>query len=323
MPEEGYAVFLSARHTAAHAAATLATLRRYDRTRPAVAYGSDAHADALRRTATDGKALADGFDRVEVLGEAHRDEPGFWLHLDRFKPFERTLYVDGGAAWCRNPDPLWTMLALHPFTAAGAQRPAFALARRDLGGVWPALRDRRRVAMRAFGLTHLPHVLGVPVYAHDDHATRSVCATARALLARRHETPFCEGTWTWSLAAALSRAGLSVLEAQQGHASPRLDYAPGAVQHDPDFEDVAVRCYPDALAQALAQVRDPARRAHALRLVSALPGRGDYLDATPFILHFDLPADAPDGSAGTPTPWDAFAVRTAARAVTAAGLSDA
>lgn len=307
MPTEGYVfhIYGDVRY-ATHAAASLATLRRHDLARPVALFCTDAQRDALRA-----HGLDRAFDRIEHLPEAHRSITGFKHHLDRFKPYARSLFVDVDMIWCKDPDPLWRTLSAYPFTATGWEKadPAFG-GPKGAAVVWDVLRDRRRKTMRAFGLTHFPRVQGGMLFGQDDATTREVCATARRFLDRRAETHFrsrldegrAEESCEWSLACAMSRLQLPVLEWHQGHASPQLDYIGGMVQHDEDYQSVLVRYYSDPFVYSLRGVQNEKTRDRLIRLVSSLPGRGDFMDVTPFVLHF--------GWKWQKAPWEAFAART-------------
>ena len=290
-PAEGYVLHIYGKDDyARHAVASVMTRRRHDAHRPVALYCTEGQKALLERHNLD---LL--FERVEILPEAHRSIVGFKHHLNRFKPYARTLFVDADMVWCKNPDGLWQMLAPFEFTGTGLERAdVFFGASKGAGILLDWLFDRRRKTIRAFGLTHLPRVQGGMLYAADDETTAAVCELAQSFLARRAETHFrsrlsegrSEESCEWSLACAMSRLRLPVLPWHQGYTSPQLDYITGLVQHDDDFEQVLVRYYCDRFVYSLCGVQNAGLRDGLLRLTGGLPGRGDYLDVTPYVVHF-------------------------------------
>jgi hypothetical protein len=95
-----------------------------------------------------------------------------------------------------------------------------------------------------------------------------------------------EESCEWSLAMAMSRLRLQVVPWMQGHLSPQLDYIDGLTVTDPDFEQVACRYYTDRFVYSLRGVPKAWLRDVLIGLFSSLPGRGDYMEVTPFALHF-------------------------------------
>lgn len=272
-----------------HAVASVVTLRRHDAQRPVALYCSAEQRETLRRHGLDTL-----FERVEVLPPEHRSIVGFKHSIYRFKPYARSLFVDADMVWCRNPDALWQQLAAFPFTATGLERADFFFGGPKGASVaFDFLLDRRRRTMRAFGLSHLPRVQAGMIYAQDDEATRLVCDTATSFLARRTETHFrsrlnegrSEESCEWSLAMAMSRLRLPVFTWFQGYNSPQLDFIEGLTQYDPDFEHVLCRYYCDRFVYSLRGLGSPTRDT-VIRLMASLPGRGDYLDVTPYVMHF-------------------------------------
>ena len=84
-----------------HAVASVLTLRRYDAQRPVALYADPSQIARLREVGLDHL-----FAVLEELPKAHQSIVGFKHHLDRFRPFERNLYVDSDIVWCRDPGPL-------------------------------------------------------------------------------------------------------------------------------------------------------------------------------------------------------------------------
>ncbi len=289
--QEGYVLHTyGAAQYVQHAVASVVTLRRYDTTRPVALFCPDEHRALLERHGLDHL-----FQVIAPLPEAHRSIVGFKHHLYRFMPFDRCLFVDADMIWCRNPDPLWQQLAAFPFTATGLERADFFFGGpKGFGVVLDVLLDRRRRTLRRFGLTYLPRVQAGMIYAQDAALTRTVCELASEFLARRSETHFrsrlhegrTEESCEWSLAMAMSRLNLPVFPWFAGQYSPQLDYIDDLTIHDPDFKQVICRYYTDRLVYALRGIASPFWRRLLRGFFSRLPGRGDYMEVTPFALHF-------------------------------------
>lgn len=300
MPTEGYVLHAYGdERYLHHAVASARTLRRHDAHRPIALYCPPEHAALLQR-----HGLAGLFERVEGLPEAHRSIVGFKHHLDRFMPFERTLFADSDIVWCRDPAPLWHELSAYAFTSTGDARADvwFGAAKdaRVLGDI--AFRRRART-LRRFGLNELPRVLTALVFAQDRAVTAAACKAARGFLAQRGRTHFqsrldekgrtlesCE----WSLAMAMSALGLPVLPWHRGAESPLLDYYPHTTEHDDAFERVRYRLWLDRLVYDVQGLADARWRRAFTALLTRLPGRGASLEVTPLALHFgELPFKKP------------------------------
>jgi len=273
-----------------HALASVVTLRRHDPIRPVALFCPPKHQALLTR-----HGLDRWFQVIAPLPEAHRSIVGFKHHLHRFMPFERCLFVDADMIWCRNPDPLWQQFAAFPFTATGLERADFFFGGpKGLGVVVDFLLDRRRRTLRRLGLTYLPRVQAGMIFAQDTELTRTVCELAAKFLARQAETHFrsrlhegrSEESCEWSLALAMSQLNLPVFPWFAGQNSPQLDFIEDLTTYDPDFEQVRCRYYTDRLVYALRGLPNATLRRLLLKLFTHLPGRGDYMEVTPFALHF-------------------------------------
>jgi hypothetical protein len=273
-----------------HAVASVVTLRRHDSSRPVALYATEAQIELLHET-----GLNRLFELLLSIPEAHRSIVGFKHHLHRFRPFEKCLYVDADMVWCRNPDALWSHLSGFTFTATGLERADFFFgAPKGVSIVGHVLADRRRRTMRRFGTTYLPRVQAGLIYSSDTEITRAVCTEASSLLARRSETHFGsrlkegrnEESCEWSIALAMSRLDLPVFNWFQGQNTPQMDYVPGYVRHDTDFENISCLYYVDRFVHGLRGIRTPLTRKLLTRFFSSIPGKGDYMWVTPFILHF-------------------------------------
>ena len=275
---------------AQHAVASVQTLRRYDEERPTAIFCPDPHREMLERYGADCF-----FDHIEPLPPEHRSIVGFKHHLHRFKIFDRSLFVDADMIWCRNPDPLWTQLQAFPFTGTGLMRADhFFGGPKGAGVLLDMLLRRRRRTLRHFGLTNLPRVQAGMIYASDDDTTRAVCETAADFLARSDETHFrsrldegrSEETCEWSIAMAMSKLELAVFPWLQGRNSPQLDYIDGLTTHDPDFQDVSCTYYTTPFIYNLRGLPSRDLRDFLFGLANQLPGLGDRMEVTPFVIHF-------------------------------------
>lgn len=273
-----------------HAVASVATLRRYDDERPVALYCPKSHHDALISAGLDGT-----FNLILPLPEEHRSITGFKHNLHRFMPFERCLYLDADMVWCREPNSLWDHLRPYAFTATGHERADFFFGGpKGFSVLVDVVADRRGRTMRRFELTHLPRVQAGMIYVADAALTREVSELAAHYLSRRSETHFrsrlhegrSEESCEWSMAMAMSRLDLPVLPWFQGANSPQLDFIEGLTTYDEEFREVTCRYYCDRFVFSLRGIGRSWLRRLAFSLFTAVPGRGDYMDVTPYVLHF-------------------------------------
>lgn len=273
-----------------HVVACATTIRRYDARRPIALFCQEQHEAILRDLSLTGL-----FDVVEHLPPANRSITGFKHRLGEFMPFKRCLYLDSDMVWCRNPDPLWSQLSAFRFTATGHDRADFFFGGpKGLGVLREYLLDTRRRTMMRFGLTHLPRIQAGMIYSQDRGLAEQVSALSAEYLARRMETHFrsrlhegrSEESCEWSLAMAFSRLELPVFPWFQGSNSPQLDFVAGLTSHDADFSSVTCRYYCDRFVYSLRGLGRPALRDALIRILTSIPGKGDYIDVTPYVLHF-------------------------------------
>jgi hypothetical protein len=290
-PQEGYIL-----HTygpdryVKHAVASVHTLRRHDADRPVALFCTESHRAMLERRGLDAH-----FDHVENLPPKHQSIVGFKHHLDRFKAFERSLFVDADMVWCRNPDPLWQQFAAFPFTATGLQNADhFFGGPKGFGVLADVLLQRRKRTLRRFDLTALPRIQAGMIYAQDDATTQVVMEQAADFHAQSDETHFrsrlnegrTEETCEWSLAMAMSELDLHVFPWLQGRNSPQLDYISVLVDHDADFRDVTYRFYTSPFVYSLRGLPLEGLRDVLLWLAECMPRMGEYVTLTPYVLHF-------------------------------------
>lgn len=290
-PEEGYVLHTYGREEyARHAVASVLTLRRHDADRPVALYCT-----ANQKAMLEQHGLDTLFRYIEVLPEANCSIVGFKLNLHQFMPFERSLYVDADMVWCRNPDSLWQQLSAYEFTATGLEKADFFFGGpKGLGVAYDFFLDKRRRTMEHFGLTSLPRVQAGMIYSQDRELLKTVCNTAAYFLSRRSETHFRsrlnegrnEESCEWSMAMAMSRLELPIFPWFQGYNSPQVDFVGGLTEYDPNFERVTCLYYTDRFVYSLRGLMPIRLRDALIGFFSRLPGRGDYLRVTPYVLHF-------------------------------------
>ena len=273
-----------------YAVASVATLRRHDRSRPVALYCSSEHKDALKK-----HKLSHLFERIELLPVDHQSIIGFKHHLYRFMPYERNLFVDVDIVWCRSPDSLWRHLSTHPFTVTGLDRADLYFGGpKNLAVLFEYLANRRGRTMKKFGLTYLPRVQAGVIYASDAAVTRDICEQASDLFARRKETHFrvaggtvpSEESCEWGLAMAMARNGMPVYPWYQGYNSPQLDFIPGLTQYTEDFEEVTCKYYCDRFVYEIRGLKNPRVRDFFMAFFARVLRRQDYFMVTPYMLHF-------------------------------------
>lgn len=290
-PSEGYVypVYGDLRYLKL-AVASAVTLRRYDRVRPIALICEEHHEQALREH---GVTV---FDRIERIASEHRSIVGFKHHVHAYPLFDRTLFLDTDMVWCRNPDPLWTSLSAHRFTITGSLKAdIFFGAPKGILVLRDSLLGRRKRTLRRFGLTYLPRVQSGMIYMRDPDLASLVCQTAGHILDRRVETHFQSRTkesgrtlesCEWSLAMAMSTHNVPVYPWLSGLDSPQLDYISDLTEHDADFEQVRCRFHTDPFIYSLRGLKQAGLRTIITKVMSVLPGKGDFMMVTPYVLHF-------------------------------------
>jgi hypothetical protein len=273
-----------------YAVASVVTLRRYDQRRAVALYCPQAHQDLLKEQGLDSL-----FDVIGSLPDKACSIVGFKHNLYEFKPFDRCLYLDSDMVWCKNPDRLWMLLAPYPFTVTGLNMAdAYFGGPKGIGVLWDWILDRRGTTMAQFGLTHLPRIQAGMIYAHDAATTAAVCRSGAEFLSQRDKTHFRsrlnegrkEESCEWSLAMAMSTLHMPIFPWFQGYDSPQLDFVDGLTQHDPAFRRVVCKFYCDRFVYSLRSLANERLRDALLAVFSSIPGKGDFMEVTPFIIHF-------------------------------------
>ena len=85
---------------------------------------------------------------------------------------------------------------------------------------------------------------------------------------------------------AMSSLQLHVFPWFQGHNSPQLDFIEGLTEYDTDFEHVTCKYYSNSFVYMLRGLTNHTLKQSLIQLFSALPGKGDYMNVTPYVLHF-------------------------------------
>jgi hypothetical protein len=274
-----------------HAVASVISLRRHDTERPVALICEKKHRDIL-----DDLNLLDLFDVVYPLAPDHCSIVGFKHNIHEYMLFERNMYLDSDIVWCKNPDSLWQSFSTHPFTITGTQvSDSFFGGPKNIGVIADIILRRRARTLKRFGLTYLSRVQTGMIFAQDHALTKKVCTLAGEMLNRKKETHFrsrtleegrSEESCEWSLAMAMSKLSIPVFPWLQGHTSPQLDFIDDMTSNDPDFEYVSCTYYSNPQVYNLRGLNSPTLRKLLFKIFSIMPGTTDYLQVTPYCLHF-------------------------------------
>ena len=274
-----------------HAIASVQSLRRHDDERPVALICEEQHRAELERL-----NLISLFDVVYHLKPEHASIVGFKHNIHEYLLFEKNLFLDSDMVWCKDPETLWQKFSAYPFTITGSQvSDNFFGGPKNLGIITDIFLRRRQRTLRRFGLSYLSRVQTGMIFAQDYNLTKKVCHLAQEMLERKDETHFrsrtleqgrSEESCEWSLAMAMSKLNLPVYPWLQGHSSPQLDYVGEFTSHDPDFEYVVCTYYSDEFVYSLRGLKHSRLRSLLINLISLVPGKGDYMKTTPYVLHF-------------------------------------
>jgi hypothetical protein len=274
-----------------HAVASAVSLHRYDSKRPTALVCVEKHKKMLEELRLD-----DLFDIIHVLEPQRASIVGFKHNIHDYMFFEKNMYLDSDIIWCKDPDPLWQAFEAYDFTITGTQiSDNFFGGPKNLAVLKDMLFQRRQRTLDRFGLSYLSRVQTGIMYAQDYNLTKKLCELSKKMLNRKQETHFrsrtmeygrCEESCEWSMAMAMSKLNLPVYPWMQGHNSPQLDYISNYTEHDADFEYVKCKYYCDQSVYNLRGIQVSWLRNVLTKLYSLFPGKGDYLYATPYCLHF-------------------------------------
>lgn len=290
--KEGY-LYVSYGHSKylKHAITSAITLRRYDTERPIALICVD-----KQRRFLEEKGLANLFDVIYPLPEEHASIVGFKHNIHHYLLFERNLFLDSDIVWCRNPDSLWMSLSPFEFTITGTLiSDSFFGASKNLGVLKDILLGRRKRTLKRFGLSYLSRVQTGMMYAVDYDTTKKVCQLAGEMLDKKDQTHFrsrkmeqgrTEESCEWSLAMAMAKLNMPVYPWMQGHNSPQLDYINLLTDHDDEFEYVSCKYYSQRFVYSIRGIKSDFLKKFFIRMLSLIPGYGDYMLVTPYCLHF-------------------------------------
>lgn len=274
-----------------HAVASVVSLRRYDKERPVALVCEGKHKKILEEN-----NLSTIFDVIYQLPPDRASIVGFKHNIHEFMFFEKNIFLDSDIIWCKEPESLWQSFGPYPFTITGTQvSDNFFGGPKNLAILGDIFLRRRKRTLKHFGLTYLSRVQTGMIYASDYNLTKKVCEFSQKMLDRKQETHFrsrtlehgrSEESCEWSMAMAMSKLNLPVYPWLQGHTSPQLDYITDLTSHDNDFEYVECKYYCDQFVYNLRGLKNKRLRKFLIKLLSLIPGKGDYLKTTPYCLHF-------------------------------------
>lgn len=290
--KEGY-IYVSYGHVKylKHAITSVVTLRRYDTKRPVALICTDKHRHFLEE-----KGLSNLFDIIHPLPEEHSSIVGFKHNIHHYLIFERNIFLDSDIVWCRDPKGLWQSLKPFKFTITGnLTSDNFFGAAKNAGVVKDILLGRRKRTLKRFGLTYLSRVQTGLIYAADYDKAKKACELAGEMLDNKDKTHFrsrkmeqgrTQESCEWSLAMAMSKLDIPVYPWLQGHNSPQLDYISLFTDHDDEFEYVSYKFYSQRFIYSLGGLKSDFMKKLLIRFFSLKPGNGDYMNVTPYCLHF-------------------------------------
>lgn len=274
-----------------HAIASVTTLRRYDDIRPVALFCSQEHAALIENL-----KISHLFTHIFLLPDENQSITGFKHFVFKFMPFDKNLFLDSDIIWCRDPDSLWKSLSSFDFTITGNQiSDIFFGAPKGISIAKDLLLRRRNRTLKRFGLTYLSRVQSGMIYASDPEKTEKVCRLSQKMLIERHKTHFrsrkeedgrTEETCEWSLAMAMATLKIQVYPWFFGYESPQLDFIEEYTKYDNDFRHVECLLYSDRVTYNLRGLKMKWLRKLLVKLISLIPGRGDYMMVTPYCLHF-------------------------------------
>ncbi len=274
-----------------HVVASVHTLRRYDKKRPIALFCSTKHAQIL-----DENGLSNIFDEIGLLADKNQSITGFKHNVHNFMPYSRNLYLDSDMVWCKDPDPLWRKLSSYAFTISGNHiADNFFGGPKGIGIVADVILQRRKRTLKKFGLTYLNRVQTGMIYSADNNLAQKVCETATEYLSKREETHFrsrknekgrTQESCEWSLGMAMAKLRVPILPWLNGHESPQLDYIDDYTSHDKDYHNVQCTLYNDRFVYDFKATRPVWLRNLLISVFSLVPGKGDYMEVTPYCLHF-------------------------------------
>ncbi len=292
LADEGYIYVTYGDHKyLKHAIASIVTLRRYDKKRPVALFCSKEHRNLLEE-----HKIEDTFTHIFVLPPQNQSITGFKHNLYKFIPFEKNLFTDSDILWCRNPDNLWKSFSGYSFTITGNQiADLFFGATKGVAILKDYFLGRRAKTLKKFDLTYLSRVQAGMIYTSDDNLAKQVCEQSKMFFDNRKETHFRsrieeqgrnEESCEWSLAMAMAKLKLQVYPWLNGYESPQLDFIEDYTTYNQDFKKVECLVYSNRFVYDLKALKSKWLQTLLIKLLSLMPGKGDYLYVTPYCLHF-------------------------------------
>lgn len=273
------------------AIASIHSLRRYDVSRRVALACEPQHEAILNRL-----KIRQLVDDILILKPEHRSIVGFKHNVHAYACYDRTIFLDVDMIFCRKPDQLWRSLSAYPFTVTGSltSDPFFG-GPKGISVVIDILLQRRKRTLKTFGLNYLSRVQSGVMYVEDKDLAREVGNKASWFLANMEKTHFrsrlqekgrSEESCEWSLAMAMSSMNLPVFPWINGQCSAQVDYIANLTRHDELFENVTCTLYTAPLTHALRGMKNNRLRGFIVQLLGYLPGKDEFIDVTPVILHF-------------------------------------
>lgn len=274
-----------------HAIASVQTLRRYDRDRPVALYCSNEHKEILLDL-----KIQNLFTHILHLPEVYRSITGFKHNVYRFLVFKKNLFLDSDILWCKNPDNLWKQFSAYKFTITGNQTSdLFFGAPKGFRVLKDIIFRRRKRTIRRFDITYLSRVQSGLIFADDYDLTKQVCELAKEMLNRREETHFrsrkeekgrSEESCEWSYAMAMAKLDVQVIPWLNGFESPQLDFIESFTEYDEEFHNVKCLLFGNQFIYDFKGLKKRWLQKLLIRMLTSIPGKGDYMYVTPYCLHF-------------------------------------
>lgn len=274
-----------------NALASVTTLRRHDNRRDVALFCSPQHKKILQNYGVESE-----FNFIFQLPEEFQSINGFKHNLYLFLPFQKNIILDSDTIWCKNPDGLWCSLSGYKFTITGNQKAdLFFGSSKGLSVLTDLLLFKRKRTLKRFNLTYLSRVQAGMIYIADDKLAETVCEEAKSFFkdqsfthfrSRKEESGRNDESCEWSLSMAMAKMKLQVFPWLNGYESPQIDYIDNFTIHDENFNNVSCLYYTDSFVNDLKGLKYRWLQLLLLKLLTIIPGKGDFMYVTPYCLHF-------------------------------------
>ena len=191
---------------------------------------------------------------------------------------------------------MWKSFSGYSFTITGNQiADLFFGATKGVAILKDYFLGRRAKTLKNFDLTYLSRVQAGMIYTSDDNLAKQVCEQSKMFFDNRKETHFRsrieeqgrnEESCEWSLAMAMAKLKLQVYPWLNGYESPQLDFIEDYTTYNQDFKEVECLVYSNRFVYDLKALKSKWLQTLLIKLLSLMPGKGDYLYVTPYCLHF-------------------------------------